>query len=182
MRKTLSRSYLALGNTFELMRASETSEKNETFLLPNGGALVRADHPFTVRGVRLLEEGREHYRIWKDLPDLIHNSTPSSSTPPGIKNVGKSSSMHGQLFGYTNDVRSSRIGLEEMHSIKSLCDLGGGQGHVICSILPKNDNIDEGIVLEVPSVVYGADKPLRGSEKGRQKSRSLFRRVKPLSR
>lgn len=66
------------GNTYRLMRALTnlnllSENEDRTFLLTNEGALLRADHPFTLRGVALLEEGREHYAIWKHLPDMVQD-------------------------------------------------------------------------------------------------------------
>ncbi|HJU79074.1 MAG TPA: hypothetical protein VJ599_05870 [Nitrososphaeraceae archaeon] len=33
--------------------------------------MLRKDHPRTLRGIALLEEGNEHYAIWKHLPPMI---------------------------------------------------------------------------------------------------------------
>ena len=35
------------------------------------GELLCRDHPHTLRGMTLLEEGPEHYAAWKHLPALI---------------------------------------------------------------------------------------------------------------
>ena len=41
------------------------------FSITPQGELLRNDHPQTLRGVILLEEGPEHYAIWKHLPTMI---------------------------------------------------------------------------------------------------------------
>ena len=43
------------------------------FSLTAAGEFLRADHPETLRGIILLEEGPEHYAIWRHLPDMIRD-------------------------------------------------------------------------------------------------------------
>jgi hypothetical protein len=49
-------------------------ELNHDFSITTQGELLRKDHPKTLRGIILLEEGPEHYAIWKHLPDMIMDS------------------------------------------------------------------------------------------------------------
>src|SRR5881628_1296982 len=35
------------------------------------GEFLQKDHPQTLRGIALLEEGHEHYALWKHLPAMI---------------------------------------------------------------------------------------------------------------
>ena len=44
---------------------------NHNFSITAQGELLRKDHPQTLRGVALLEEGEEHYALWKHLPSMI---------------------------------------------------------------------------------------------------------------
>src|SRR5688572_19493735 len=62
--------------SYRLLRALASIRfLNETaggsFIISPLGELVRKDHPQTLRGVVLLEEGPEHYAIWKHLPAMI---------------------------------------------------------------------------------------------------------------
>ena len=41
------------------------------FSITSMGKLLRSDHPQTLRGVALLEEGPEHYAIWKHLTAMV---------------------------------------------------------------------------------------------------------------
>jgi hypothetical protein len=41
------------------------------FSITMQGELMGKDHPQTLRGITLLEEGPEHYQIWKHLPAMI---------------------------------------------------------------------------------------------------------------
>ena len=62
--------------SYRLLRALASmgflSEKDgQLFSITPMGELVRKDHPQTLRGVILLEEGPEHYAIWKHLGDMV---------------------------------------------------------------------------------------------------------------
>jgi predicted transcriptional regulator len=46
---------------------------DRTFSISRQGELLRKDHPQTLRDIILLEEGPEHYAIWKHLPAMIKN-------------------------------------------------------------------------------------------------------------
>src|SRR5690242_12796274 len=55
--------------TYRLLRALAsmgflTEGKDQDFAITSMGAIVRKDHPHTLRGALLLEEGPEHYAIW----------------------------------------------------------------------------------------------------------------------
>jgi hypothetical protein len=47
----------------------ETSDRR--FEITPAGELLREDHPESLHGVALLEEGPTHYALWKHLPDLV---------------------------------------------------------------------------------------------------------------
>ena len=62
--------------TYRLMRAAASlglldEGPGRTFTLTTAGDLLRRDHPQTLRGVTLLEEGPEHYALWKHLPSMV---------------------------------------------------------------------------------------------------------------
>src|SRR4029453_18250304 len=62
--------------TYRLLRALGSLEllredKDRTFSLTETGDLLRSDPPQTLRGVTLLEEGPEHYALWKHLPAMV---------------------------------------------------------------------------------------------------------------
>ena len=64
------------GLLYRLMRALGSlgllhEDHTRTFALTPMGELLCRDHPHTLRGITLLEEGPEHYAAWKHLPALI---------------------------------------------------------------------------------------------------------------
>src|SRR5689334_23439515 len=43
------------------------------FSITEAGRFLLADQPQTLRGMTVLEEGPEHYALWKDLADMIRD-------------------------------------------------------------------------------------------------------------
>src|SRR6476659_1006796 len=69
--------------TYRLLRALGSmgflrEEPNNKFSMTSQGEFLRKDHPQTLRGVTLLEEGPEHYAIWRHLPAMIKDGKQNS--------------------------------------------------------------------------------------------------------
>src|SRR5688572_204851 len=61
---------------YRLMRGLASLEllsegPGRSFALTETGRFLRKDHPQTLRGVTLLEEGPEHYALWGHLPAMV---------------------------------------------------------------------------------------------------------------
>src|SRR6516225_1290532 len=50
-----------------------TEDASHRFSITPTGAVLRADHPQSLRDRALLNQGTEHYLIWRHLPDLIRD-------------------------------------------------------------------------------------------------------------
>ncbi len=131
----------------------------QSFSITPLGELVHKDHPQTLRGVILLEEGPEHYAIWKHLVDMVKDG----------KQDGFMREFGLQIFDYVsqnpsyaevfNSAMSSysathtKLVLEALKSydfskIRTICDIGGGHGHLICNVLREHPQL-QGTVLEL---------------------------------
>lgn len=153
---------------YRLMRALAalgllTEFPERRFALSDAGRLLRSDHPESLRGITRLEEGPEHYAIWKHLPDMVRDGNQNAFVRE-----------HGHMaFDYTaksaryesvfNEAMSSYSSMQtawakealdsfDFSSISHLCDVGGGHGHMLCSFLAKHPHL-EGTVMDLPSVV-----------------------------
>ena len=148
----------ALGS-LELLREDD----NRTFSLTPMGELLRRDHPHSLRGMTLLEEGPEHYAAWKYLPELIKEGKQDGFAQefgrPLFEHAVQNSS-YGEAF---NEAMSSYSAMDNMlvmdalenydfSGISHLCDVGGGHGYALCNLLAKYPHLN-GTVLELPSVV-----------------------------
>jgi hypothetical protein len=156
------------GLLYRLMRALGSLEllhedTTKTFSLTPMGELLCREHPHTLRGITLLTEGPEQYAAWKHLPALItegqQNAFVREFGQPAFEYAVQHPS-HGAVF---NEAMSSfsnidtRLVLEALEpydfsGISHLCDVGGGQGHTLCSLLVKYPDLT-GTVLELPNVI-----------------------------
>jgi hypothetical protein len=161
------------GMLYRLMRALGSLEllkedNTRTFSLAPMGALLCRDHPHTLRGTTLLTEGPESYATWKHLPDIIKDGGPSAGRPTGfVREFGLTGweyrAQHPSRAAVFNEAMSNNSSIDSMlvlealepydfSRISHLCDVGGGQGHTLCSLLVKYPNLT-GTVLEQPRVI-----------------------------
>jgi len=154
--------------SYRLLRAlgsigllEEDNQRN--FTITSMGKYLRKDNPQSLAAVTLLEEGPEHYAIWKHLPEMIKDG----------KQDGFVREFGTQLFDYIpqnseysavfNQAMSSYSGAHtqwvlealddyDFSQFSHLCDVGGGHGHLICNILQKNTHL-LGAVLELENTI-----------------------------
>lgn len=133
------------------------------FAITPAGELLREDHPGSLRGVALLEEGPAHYALWKHLPDLVrageqnafvrefdHSGFEHRETDPEYRRVfNDAMSSYSQMStAWTTEMLSGF----DWADVSTVCAVGGGHGHLLCSLLQEHTHL-EGTVLEVPNVV-----------------------------
>ncbi len=137
--------------------------RGRRFSLTETGGLLRSDHPQSLRGMTLLEEGPEHYALWKHLPAMARDGKQNAF----VREFGRMAFDHaahdaayGDVFdGAMSSYSSAQTAwaLEALDawdfgSIGHLCDVGGGHGQMLCSFLAKYPHLS-GTVLERPSVL-----------------------------
>jgi hypothetical protein len=158
--------------SYRLMRALASlellSEDGERRFTPTpAGALLRKEHPQTLRGVTLLEEGPHHYSLWKHLPDMVRTGEQNAF----VREFGRMAFEHAaEDEGYAevfNDAMSSYSSSQtdwaldalkdvDFSSYERICDVGGGQGHLLCSLLAAHPHL-RGTVMDLPAVVDDPD-------------------------
>jgi len=154
--------------SYRLLRALSSlglvrEHAGRSFSLTSAGAYLRADHPETLRGITLLEEGPEHYAIWKHLPDMIRDGRQGGF----VREFGRMAFEHpAENPAYAEDfdlAMSSYSSTEtagvidalsnrDFSNVSHLCDVGGGHGHLLCSLLAKHAHL-KGTVLERAEVL-----------------------------
>jgi hypothetical protein len=156
------------GLLYRLMRALGSLEllqedNTRTFSLTPSGALLTKDHPHTLRGMTLWEEGPLTYAAWRHLPDLIKEGKQEGF----VREFGQplfaylpQHPSHGEVF---NEAMSSYSSADnawvlealehyDFSGISHLCDIGGGHGYTLCNLLARCPTL-HGTVLDLPSVV-----------------------------
>ena len=132
------------------------------FSITPQGSLLRKDHPQTLRGIILLEEGPEHYAIWKHLLSMIKDGQQNAfSREYGYKlfDYRDRNPHYAEVFdqamssysaAQTTWVLEAFDGYD-FSNIFHICDIGGGTGHLLANLLVKYPHM-KGTVLELESV------------------------------
>ncbi len=156
------------GLLYRLMRALGSLEllhedHTKTFSLTPLGELLSRDHPHTLRGQALLQEGPEHYAAWKHLSALITAGQQNGFIREFGQPIFAYAVQHPSYGAVFNEAMSSFSGIEstlvlealesyDFAGLSHLCDVGGGHGHTLCSLLVKYPHL-QGTVLELPGVI-----------------------------
>jgi hypothetical protein len=137
------------------------------------GEYLRSTSPHTLKGVALLEEGPEHYAIWKHLTAMIKEGKQDGFIREFGQRIFDYARDHPSYAEVFNQAMSSysanqtRWVLEALDgydfaNIQRICDVGGGHGHLICNILQRYPHLS-GTVLEMEQVIQ--DKTLLWANK-----------------
>jgi predicted transcriptional regulator len=137
------------------------------FSITNLGKLLKKDHPQTLQGVLLLEEGPEHYQIWKHLPRMIKDGQQNAFLSEFGDNIFEYAYKNTEYSKVFNDAMSSYSAMHtamvlealegyDFSNISHVCDIGGGQGHLLSHLQSKYSHLN-GKILELVPVVNNKD-------------------------
>ena len=137
------------------------------FVLTDKGDLLRSDHPESLKPMARLEEGPQHYALWKHLPAMVKDGRQNAF----VREFGRMAFEYAldnrdyaerfkQAMTSYSAVQSSLV-LEALRDydfsgIRTFCDVAGGYGHLMCALLLANPGLG-GIVLDLSEVVGDAD-------------------------
>lgn len=158
--------------TYRLLRALASigllKEDNDgSFSVTNAGSYLRSDHPESLRGITLLEEGPQHYAIWKHLPDMIRDGNQDGFVREFGHPIFKYTTQDPDYCAVFNEAMSSFSMNEtamviealqpyDFSSVSHMCDVGGGHGHLLCSILDNYKHM-QGTIYDLPYVFEQKD-------------------------
>ena len=142
-------------------------EDGRRFSITSLGELLRKDHPQTLQGVLLLEEGPEHYQIWKYLPRMIKDGQQNAFLSEYGNNIFEYVGKNKEYSKVFNDAMSSYSAMHtamvvealneyDFSNISHICDIGGGQGHLLSHLQSKYNHLN-GTILELEHVVNNQD-------------------------
>jgi predicted transcriptional regulator len=137
------------------------------FSITTLGILLRKDHPQTLQGVLLLEEGPDHYQIWKHLPRMIKDGQQNAFISEYGNNIFEYAGKNTEYSKVFNNAMSSysvmhtAMVLEALNgydfsNFSHICEIGGGQGHLLSHLQSKYNHLN-GTILELESVVNNQD-------------------------
>jgi O-methyltransferase domain/Dimerisation domain len=156
------------GLIYRLLRALASlgllvESSSRSFSISKAGELLRSDHPQSLRHMALLEEGPEHYALWKHLPDMIRDGRQNAFVREFSAmafEYARRNSGYGRIFNQAMTSYSAvqsglvleALGDYDFSSIRTLCDIAGGHGHLVCALLKAHQHLS-GVVLDLPEVV-----------------------------
>ncbi|HJU18484.1 MAG TPA: methyltransferase [Stellaceae bacterium] len=138
------------------------------FRLTEAGALLREDHPRSLRAMALLEEGPEHYAVWKHLLPVLRDGRQDGFVREfGMRlfDYARTNPAYGAVFNQamssystvTTQWALAALVAEDFSRIHTLCDVGGGHGHLACGLLGAYPHLAV-TVLDLPEVVGEIDR------------------------
>ncbi|MFE7751222.1 methyltransferase [Streptomyces sp. NPDC057428] len=130
--------------------------------------LLREDDPNSLRYISLWCTEPWTWEVWPRLEDAVR--TGKSVFPETFgkgffdylhQDAGESAQVFNRAMT-TSSVQSARDVAEllDLTGVSSVADIGGGQGHVLASLLEKHPSV-HGTLLDLPGVVARADARLR---------------------
>jgi O-methyltransferase domain/Dimerisation domain len=153
---------------YRLLRAQAAiglleEDRSRGFVLTDKGDLLCSAHPQSLKSMARLEEGPQHYALWKHLPAMVRDGKQNAFVREfgrmafdyALENRDYAERFKQAMTSYSA-VQSSLV-LEALHGydfsgIRTLCDVAGGYGHLMCALLLANPGL-RGIVLDLPEVV-----------------------------
>lgn len=160
------------GKAYRLLRALASiglleESNDQRFSITAAGELLQEDHPDSLQGVALLEEGPTHYAIWKHLPDIVREGEPNGFQREFGHSVFEHMEADPDYAARFNESMSSLSQMEsawvkhlldgiDLSEFDQVCDVGGGHGHLLCTLLQDAPDV-EGTILERPAVVDDGD-------------------------
>jgi hypothetical protein len=152
---------------YRLMRALASlgllvENDSRSFAISETGQLLRSDHQQSLRNRALAVEAPEHCAIWGHLPDIIkdgkRNGFIREFGSPAFE-YARTNKRYRRTFDRAMTSHSavqSNLVLEALRDydftrVRTVCDVGGGQGHLICTLLNTHLHLT-GLVLDLPEV------------------------------
>jgi hypothetical protein len=153
---------------YRLLRAQATigllaEDASRGFVLTEAGDLLRAAHPQSLNPMSRLEEGPQHYALWKHLPAMVRDGQQNAFVREfgqmafdyALENPDYALRFKQAMSSYST-VQSSLV-LEALRDfdfsrIRTFCDVAGGHGHLMCALLEAQPDL-AGIVFDLPEVV-----------------------------
>lgn len=157
---------------YRLLRAQAAigllaEDASRGFVLTEAGDLLRTAHPQSLNPMARLEEGPQHYALWKHLPAMVRDGKQNAFVREfgqmafdyALENPDYAERFKQAMTSYSA-VQSSLV-LEALRDhdfsrIRTFCDVAGGYGHLMCALLQAHPDM-AGIVFDLPDVVEDVD-------------------------
>jgi hypothetical protein len=133
------------------------------FVLTESGALLRADHPGSLAAMARLEEGPQHYALWRHLPAMVRDGRQNAfqrefghmafeHTRVDADYAGRfDAAMTSYSTAQAAQVLEALKGTD-LTDVRVFCDVAGGRGYMACALVEAYPGLSA-VVLDLPEVV-----------------------------
>lgn len=158
---------------YRLMRALASigllvEDDRRGFRLTEAGTLLRDDHPHSLKAMALLEEGPEHYAIWKHLVPILRDGHQDGFVREfgmPLFEYARENADYGAIFNRAMTSYSAvqaqwavtALAAEDFTNIRTFCDVAGGHGYLACAFLQTYPDLSS-IVFDLPEVIAETDR------------------------
>ena len=126
------------------------------------GALLRADHPNSMRAFAAYNGDPWHWRMWGDLGESVRTGKPASAGDAGelffaflARSPDAAASFDAAMADLSNARDVSAISAYDFGQFKTIVDVGGGEGQLVRSVLAAFPALD-GVLYDLPEVIARA--------------------------
>lgn len=139
-----------------------------TFSHTDMSRLLREDDPQSLRYIALWCTEPWTWHVWPRLDDAVRSGSSVFKQVFGkefFDHLHEDAAESAQVFNKAMTTSSMQSALDvaellDLTGVSSVADIGGGQGHVLASLLEKHPQV-QGTLMDLPGVVARADARLR---------------------
>jgi hypothetical protein len=133
------------------------------FTLTENGDLLRSTHQQSLAAMARLEEGPQHYALWKHIPAMIRDGKQNAF----VREFGHMAFDHAKadrdyaerfdqaMTSYSAAQAAQILGAlqrTDLSEMRLFCDVAGGHGYMTCALLNAYPHLSA-VVLDLPDVV-----------------------------
>lgn len=134
-----------------------------TFVLQDEAAVLRSNHPRSLRPMVLFQGSENYWETWGGLADCMRTGVTANGLLTGDADPNAYRERHPESAALFHAAMTARVKpiADALHAaydfskVGTVVDIGGGHGYLIVSLLLRYPEL-RGIVLDLPSVVDGA--------------------------
>jgi hypothetical protein len=139
-----------------------------SFALSPAGALLRSQAPDSLRAAAIFFGDHRHWTLWGSLIDAVTTGRPirrdaedafaqrAASDPEGA------AIFNSAMSALTAPVHARLLAAYDFTGIRTIVDVGGGQGALIAAILTAYGDM-HGVLFDIPAVIDGARARIRAA-------------------
>jgi len=153
--------------TFRILRALASlgvcrETEAGSFALTEMGALLRKDHPASLRGLAMFQSHPAHWLGWGSFEHSLRTGEPAFEHVHGEpffdfcqKTPDLFEPFNDAMTGLSQAVSAAVADAYDFGGIERLVDVGGGHGLLLERIVAKHPDV-HGVVFDLPAVIEGA--------------------------